>query len=143
MLPWAPCVLRSHHIEHTRDFLGRLCGCCVEKISAGAHSKQAKPACSQCRSTRELERATLPLPVPLPVSPWMQGKILSSRAGSEESAQEALILLPSDTANPTHIFYKISDFSESNKYLPCPISKQQQLREDEEGGKNLSVTLMS
>lgn len=38
---------------------------------------------------------------------------------------------PSDTANPNIFFYKISGFSESNKYLPCPISKQQQLREDE------------
>lgn len=35
---------------------------------------------------------------------------------------------------------KISDFSESNKYLPRPISKQQQLRGW--GGKNLSVTFM-
>lgn len=40
---------------------------------------------------------------------------------------------PRETANPNIFFYKISGFSKSNKYLPFPISKQQQLRESEKG----------
>jgi hypothetical protein len=57
----------------------------------------------------------------------------SSSPDPEEPPQEASVPgrgpapSPSETSNLKHIFsYKISDFSESNKYLPCPLTKEQQ-----------------
>lgn len=36
---------------------------------------------------------------------------------------------PSETSYCKHFFYKISDFSESNKYFPCPITRSRNGRE--------------